>query len=95
MTRKDIDNFLKENPHIVIKEDDDAIYCRNEYLPWYQANKDGSTRIVKDALSDMDAERLMEEQAGHDHPPNHEHGQAERERMYPHWMIAEIRQPGH
>lgn len=61
MTRKDIDRFLEENKHITIKEDDDAIYCRNEYLPWYQSNPSGSTRIVKDALSDMDAEKLMDE----------------------------------
>lgn len=61
MTRDDITDFLEKNSHIEIREDNDAIYCRNKYLPWYQADETRATRIDKGCVESMTADELMNE----------------------------------
>lgn len=61
MTEKSTIKFLEGHTHIDIRFDDDYAYCRNNNLPWYQADPDRCTRIPREAFLKMEENQLLEE----------------------------------
>ena len=61
VTKDRLAEFLKDNPHITCKTDENYAYFRNEKLPWYIKNEGNSTRITWDVMGWLTEDGLMYE----------------------------------